>query len=118
MTDLPCPSIMCPAGLEEVLGSASEGRPLPFSRRTGSPAQAGGAGRLARDEADRRSSYLWSGWRQGSSVDGPIPPGRRSSAGPKAPGSPTGAQAQREQQTAIVALIEGHCPDQLGLPAF
>ena len=23
-----------------------------------------------------------------------------------------------EQQTAIVALIEGHCPDQLGLPAF
>ena len=51
-------------------------------------------------------------------MDGPIPPGRRSSAGPKAPGSPTGAQAQREQQTAIVALIEGHCPDQLGLPAF
>ena len=33
-------------------------------------------------------------------------------------GRPPAPKLSGDQQTAIVALIEGHCPDQLGLPAF
>ena len=33
-------------------------------------------------------------------------------------GRPPAPKLTGEQEAAVVALIEGHCPDQLGLPAF
>src|ERR671918_2021399 len=116
MTDLPCLSIICPEGSEEVLGGAGEGCPFHFPGSPGGLAQAGGAGHFDRDEAEDRGSYLWRGPRYGSPVDGPIPPGRRDSAGPKTPGSPPAPKLTGGQEAAVVALIEAHSPDQLGLP--
>src|SRR5918996_3594819 len=116
MTDLPCLSIICPEGSEEVLGGAGEGCPFHFPGSPGGLAQAGGAGHFDRDEADDRGWYLWRGPRYGSPVDGPIPPGRRDSAGPKTPGSPPTPKLPGGQEAAVVALIEAHSPDQLGLP--
>jgi hypothetical protein len=118
MTDLPCLSIMCPEGLEEVLGSAGEGRPLPFSRRTGSPAQAGSAGRLARDEADAAARTF--GVARGTVARwvGQYHQGGEAALDQRPQGRPPAPKLTGEQQKAIVGLIEGHCPDQLGLPAF
>lgn len=58
MTELSCLPIMFPEGSEEVLGNAAEGCPVHLPVRTGGAAQAGGAGRLERDETDGSGLYL------------------------------------------------------------
>src|SRR5919106_1718981 len=99
MTDLPCLSIICPEGSEEVLGGAGEGCPFHFPGSPGGLAQAGGAGHFDRDEADDWAPYFWRGPRYGSPVDGPM-----------TPGSPTGAQAHRRTRGGRSGADRGSFP--------
>jgi len=49
-------------------------------------------------------------------VDGPIPPGGEAALNQRPQGRPPAPKLTGAQEAAVVALIEGHCPDQSGWP--
>ena len=119
MTEPALLSIICPEVLEEVLGGEGEGCSFHFSGRPGGLAQAGGV-RLRRMLSGLKQTVAartfgvargtvarWMGqYRQGGEA-----------ALDKRPqGRPPAPKLTGEQAAVIVALIENHCPDQLGLP--